>query len=173
MERERLGILGGMGPQATQVLYQWILDRTDADSDQEHVPAVIISDTMMPDRTEAILSGHTDAVLLRLLADAKLLQSCGCGCIAIPCNTSHYFWPQIQAAVDIPVLNMPRMAVEALKEKGAKKAAVLATDGTLSTRVYHTELEAAGISPDLIRFSCGIEDAEDLIADIKQALDNI
>ena len=35
------------------------------------------------------------------------------------------------------------------------------------------ELAAAGISPDLIRFSCGIEDAEDLIADIKQALDNI
>ena len=35
------------------------------------------------------------------------------------------------------------------------------------------ELAAAGISPDLIRFSCGIEDAEDLIADIKQALDKI
>ncbi len=35
------------------------------------------------------------------------------------------------------------------------------------------ELAAAGISPDLIRFSCGIEDAEDLIADVKQALDNI
>ena len=35
------------------------------------------------------------------------------------------------------------------------------------------ELAAAGISADLVRFSCGIEDAEDLIADIKQALDNI
>ena len=35
------------------------------------------------------------------------------------------------------------------------------------------ELKSAGVSPDLVRFSCGIEDAEDLIADIKQALDNI
>ncbi len=35
------------------------------------------------------------------------------------------------------------------------------------------ELAAAGISPDLIRFSCGIESADDLIADIKQALDNM
>ena len=35
------------------------------------------------------------------------------------------------------------------------------------------ELAACGISPDLIRFSCGIEDAEDLIADIKQALDKV
>ena len=35
------------------------------------------------------------------------------------------------------------------------------------------ELEAAGISADLVRFSCGIESADDLIADISQALDNI
>ena len=33
------------------------------------------------------------------------------------------------------------------------------------------ELVAAGISGDLVRFSCGIENAEDLIEDIKQALD--
>ena len=33
------------------------------------------------------------------------------------------------------------------------------------------ELIAAGVSADLVRFSCGIENSEDLIADIKQALD--
>ena len=33
------------------------------------------------------------------------------------------------------------------------------------------ELEAAGVSPDLVRFSCGIENSDDLIADIRQALD--
>lgn len=32
------------------------------------------------------------------------------------------------------------------------------------------ELLAAGVSPDLVRYSCGIENVEDLIADIKQAL---
>ena len=35
------------------------------------------------------------------------------------------------------------------------------------------ELEAAGVSPDLIRYSCGIESAEDLIADLDQALSKI
>ena len=35
------------------------------------------------------------------------------------------------------------------------------------------ELVAAGVSPDLVRFSCGIENSEDLISDIKQALDAI
>ncbi len=35
------------------------------------------------------------------------------------------------------------------------------------------ELAAAGVAADLVRFSCGIESADDLIADIKQALDNM
>ncbi|MBR2724814.1 MAG: PLP-dependent transferase, partial [Ruminococcus sp.] len=35
------------------------------------------------------------------------------------------------------------------------------------------ELTAAGISPDLVRFSCGIEAAEDLIADIEAALKEV
>ena len=35
------------------------------------------------------------------------------------------------------------------------------------------ELAAAGVSPDLVRFSCGLENAEDLIADIEQALNAI
>ena len=33
------------------------------------------------------------------------------------------------------------------------------------------ELRAAGVSPDLVRMSCGLEDAADLIADIQQALE--
>lgn len=44
---------------------------------------------------------------------------------------------------------------------------------TTHRQMTDEELTAAGISPDLVRFSCGIEDADDLIADIKQALDNI
>ena len=35
------------------------------------------------------------------------------------------------------------------------------------------ELAAAGVTPDLVRLSCGIEDAADLIADIEQALEQI
>ena len=34
------------------------------------------------------------------------------------------------------------------------------------------ELKEAGVQPDLIRFSLGIENIEDLIADVKQALED-
>ena len=42
---------------------------------------------------------------------------------------------------------------------------------TTHRQLSDEELEAAGVTPDLIRFSCGIEAAEDIIADIKQALE--
>jgi O-acetylhomoserine (thiol)-lyase len=35
------------------------------------------------------------------------------------------------------------------------------------------QLAAAGVGADLIRLSCGLENAEDLIADIAQALENV
>ena len=35
------------------------------------------------------------------------------------------------------------------------------------------QLIEAGVQPDLIRFSCGIESADDIIADIEQALQAI
>ncbi len=37
-------------------------------------------------------------------------------------------------------------------------------------QMSESELIAAGVTPDLVRYSCGLEDAEDLIVDIAQAL---
>ena len=64
----RLGVLGGMGPQATNTFYQFVIDRTDARTDQEHVDALILSDSGMPDRTAAILGSEAErqAVYRRL-----------------------------------------------------------------------------------------------------------
>ena len=112
--KDKLGILGGMGPQATQILYQWILDRTDAVCDQDHIPTMILSDTKMPDRTAAILSGNENVVYERMLHDCHLLEGCGSCCIAIPCNTSHYFADRLQKEISIPIIHMPRETVKRL-----------------------------------------------------------
>lgn len=99
----RLGVLGGMGPQATNTFYQFVIDRTEASCDQEHVNALILSDSQMPDRTEAILGseGEREAVFQRLLADARLLEGAGCTVIAVPCNTSHFFLDRVQEQVGV------------------------------------------------------------------------
>lgn len=148
MEQEqRLGILGGMGPQATQVFYQRILDKTDASRDQEHVPTLIWSDTGMPDRTRAILSGETEPVFARLLSGARLLEREGCTVLAIPCNTSHYFADRLQGELHIPLIHMIRETVSAIRAMGKTTVGILATDGTVRTGIYQQALEAAGLTP--------------------------
>ncbi|MEA4954460.1 MAG: amino acid racemase [Pseudoflavonifractor sp.] len=145
MTRGKLGVLGGMGPQATQMFYQRVLDLTDAHADQEHIPTLILSDTQMPDRTAAIVSGETRAVADRLLADAHLLEEWGAAAIAIPCNTSHTFVPALQAQLRTPIVNMITETAAELKALGTKRVGILATDGTLRMRLYHAACEAEGM----------------------------
>ena len=146
MSEQKLGILGGMGPQATQVFYQFVLDRTDAARDQDHLPTLILSDTKMPDRTAAILSGDSEGLYSRLLADARMLEGCGCTAIAIPCNTSHYFVDRLQEDIGVPIIHMIRETAAALAAMGKRRPAILATDGTIQSGLYQKECAALGLA---------------------------
>ena len=77
MEKGKLGVIGGMGPQAMLLFCQKIVDLTDARSAQAHLPMLILNDTQMPDRTAALLSGETQPVHDRLLADGRTLEAWG------------------------------------------------------------------------------------------------
>ena len=83
MNKGKLGVLGGMGPQATLLFYQRVIDFTFADTDQEHIPTLILSDSEMPDRTAALLSGQVGPVRAKLLEDARRLEDWGATAIAI------------------------------------------------------------------------------------------
>ena len=144
-----LGVLGGMGPQATNTFYQRIIDRTQAEKDQEHLQVLIWSDAKIPDRTAGILAGPEAAeqVYQALLDGARLLERAGCTVLAIPCNTSHYFVDRLQAQLRIPIIHMIRETVAAIQAMGKKTVGILATDGTVQTGIYQKELTAAGLTP--------------------------
>lgn len=144
-----LGIIGGMGPMASAVFYDMISSKTDASCDQENLDLILLSHAGMPDRTRAILSKdevQIEAVRSKLLADAMFLQNAGCTAIAVTCNTAHYFVNMIEGEIDIPFIHLIRETAEAVaSEFGAKKVAVLATDGTIETRLYQDELSKRGV----------------------------
>ena len=142
-----LGIIGGMGPMATQLLYKNIIENTDASCDQEHIDMIILNHATIPDRTKAIKSKNTYEVFDCLLKDAKMLEKNGADAIAIPCNTSHYFWEELQKKIDIPIINMIYETVNYIKTKSPKikKIGLLATDGTVYTKIYNKECEKVGI----------------------------
>ena len=139
-----IGIMGGMGPAATADLMMKIISMTAADSDQEHIPMIIDNNTRIPDRTAAILSGGADPVP-EMTASAKRLEAAGADFIIIGCNTAHYFVPAFENEISIPVVSMLKETARALREKGVKCAAVLATDGTVKSGLYAKALSAEGI----------------------------
>ena len=147
MREGKLGVLGGMGPQATQMFYQRVLDKTDADADQDHIPTLILSDTQMPDRTKALLTGNTAPSLGRLIDDARVLERWGATAIAIPCNTSHAFVPDMQRVIHTPIVNMIVETARAVRAMGGRRVGILATDGTIRMGLYHAACTQEGLEP--------------------------
>ena len=100
-----IGILGGMGPLATADLFRKITCLTKASCDNDHIRVYIDSNARIPDRTAAILSGGTNPVP-EMTSALRHLEACGADCIIMPCNTAHYFLPQLQAKTETPFLSM-------------------------------------------------------------------
>lgn len=146
MTDRTVGILGGMGPEATLDLYREIISLTPASRDQEHIPVIIHSNTRIPDRTAAILHDGEDP-LPELLRSARLLESAGAGILAVPCNTAHHYLPRLEESVSIPVLNMILETLNEFKARlpGAQAAGLLATAGTVESRIYHRLFHSRGI----------------------------
>lgn len=144
-----LGVIGGMGPLATQLFYKMVIEHTDARKDQEHINMVILNHATMPDRTEAIIEGRLDELLERLKEDADILEKSGADYIAIPCNTCHVLIDELQAQTSLPVINMIQAAVREVLQSHGKgaRAGIMATDGTIKTGLYQKECEARGIIP--------------------------
>ena len=108
---EKLGVIGGMGAEATSYYYDQVVRHTAAACDQEHIDMVVLSKSTMPDRTLAIKTGEHAKLLATMKECAQALESLGCAHIAIPCNTSHYFYDQIQSFTKVPIIHMPRESV--------------------------------------------------------------
>lgn len=140
------GVFGGMGPEATANFYAEIVRLTPAKKDQEHVPVLIYSLPQVPDRSACIASGSREIVPYLTHAVRKL-QSGGAAFIAIPCNTAHYYHADMQKAVRIPVLNMITETADALQRDhpGAKTIGLLASSGTVRSRLYENEFTKRGL----------------------------
>jgi aspartate racemase len=142
-----IGILGGMGPEATLDLYRYILKLTPAHKDQDHIRVLIYSNPKIPDRTKAIAQGG-QSPLPYLIESASLLEKSGADIILIPCNTSHHFLPQIQEQIHVPIMNMIEEACKTLTTSlpDVKTVGLLATIGTVRSGIYSKVLSRVGVN---------------------------
>jgi aspartate racemase len=146
MPEKIIGILGGMGPEATIDLFYKIIKFTPAEKDQEHLRIIIDNNPKIPDRTAAIL-GKGEDPLPALQETAQNLEKAGADFIVIPCNTAHYFLSSIQESVNIPVLNMIEETAKETKKRipQIKKVGLLASIGVYKSEIYHQRFKKFNI----------------------------
>ncbi len=144
-DRVILGIFGGMGPEATADLYKQIVKLTPATKDQDHIPTFIYSLPQVPDRIASI-ANQDPAIIVAITEGVQRLENSGASFIAIPCNTVHYYYDEMQNAVSIPIIHMIKETILEVKNNypNVHKIGLLATSGTIKTQLYNNELEANG-----------------------------
>ncbi len=144
--KKTIGILGGMGPEATAYFYELIVKQTKAEKDQDHIRAIIYSNPEIPPRTDAILGKGPNPTPL-LVEGFQRLKDAGADFVVMPCVTAHYFYPEVRDQVDIPFISLLDESVNWAKEEvpDLRKAGLVASSGTLDSRLFHDVFVQADI----------------------------
>lgn len=161
--KQAVGVIGGVGPMATVYYMQRVIEMTKAGCDQEHINMLVFNDCDIPDRTAFITEKSPDNPLPVMVEDAKRLEAAGCAFVVIPCNTAHYFYDELEQAVEIPVVNIVEETIRYAKARVQDLSCVgiMATTGTIVTGTYQKYAQRAGLS-----FAVPDEDEQDLLMQI-------
>ncbi len=140
-----VGILGGMGPEATILLMQKVFEAVPAQDDADHVPLIVHQNPQVPSHIAALIDGTGDDPGPVLAQMARDLEGAGATALAMPCNTAHHYAPAVVGASALPFLNMLDLTAAALQAKGARRVGMLASPATRLTGVFEVPFAAHGL----------------------------
>lgn len=143
---KKIGILGGVGPQATAYIYQSIIKQANGSHgavDNDDYPYIVVASVPVPD----FISNKTNipAAKEMLVDAAKGLVASGCEVLCIGSNTVHILLDDIKQAVQMPFLSMVELVAQECKNRGYKKVALLGTPVLIESGLYNNELRTHGI----------------------------
>ncbi len=142
MAEKVIGVLGGMGPEATLDCFDKIIKNTPAEKDQDHLRVLIDCNPKVPDRTAAICENGESPVPI-MLDGARSLTQAGADFIIIPCVSAHFFLDDLRGQIDIPILSIFDAVTEAVDKDNLtiRVVGLLATTGTVQGRLFQKRLE--------------------------------
>ena len=135
-----IGLVGGMGSYATLDFFERYLNLFKADKEWDRPRIIIDNRCTMPSRVRAILYNENWDIIVDELTDSIcLLVDAGCDKVILACNTSHVFLKDVFAKEPrlYPyVLNIIKICAEELMSKGVNEVSLIATEGTILSRIY-------------------------------------
>ncbi|HXB52759.1 MAG TPA: amino acid racemase [Rhizomicrobium sp.] len=139
-----VGVIGGMGPEATVDFLRRLVARTPARDDVDHLHVLVDNNPKIPSRIAALIDGTGEDPTPVLCGMAQGLEAQGADFLVMPCNTAHYYLPAIARAVGIPVLDMVLLAIGKLSS-GPRRIGLLASPAVRLVGLYKARMEQAGL----------------------------
>ena len=130
-----IGILGGMGPYATNFFFKRILDLTPVKMDKDHFHTIIDNNVKIPSRTRAVKYNEQSPVN-DIVSSINNLAKIGCRCVMLPCNSVHYFYEEVSKKIEIPWLNMIEIVSNKMLELNYSRPLILGGFVTTEKKVY-------------------------------------
>jgi len=144
-----VGVLGGLGPEATLDFFARILDRTPATRDQDHLHLIIDNNPQVPNRNEAVAGSGPSPVPV-LVEMAQRLERAGADFLVMPCNAAHAFVDAIREAISIPFLSIIEETRNGVMQRFPRIqcVGVLASTGCIDSDLYQKSF--ADVSVDVV-----------------------
>lgn len=140
-----VGVIGGMGPEATVELMRRVIALTPARDDQDHVHLIVDNNPHIPSRIAHLIDRTGEDPTPELQRMARGLEAAGAQVLAMPCNTAHCYAPAIRAAVQVPLLHMVDLTVERIAARRPHaRVGLLASTAVIQARLYERAFEAVG-----------------------------
>jgi aspartate racemase len=143
-----VGVIGGMGPEATVDLMDRVIRGTPAEDDADHIRLLVDSNPKVPSRIAALMDGTGEDPAPSLIDMAKGLERMGADFLVMPCNTAHHYHGQIAEAVDIPLVNLIDLTAEAAaaQQPRLRRAGLLASSAVRLVGLYDRAFQARGVA---------------------------
>ena len=137
-----IGVLGGMGPEATNRLCALITALTPVAKDQDHIPVITYNNSLIPDRVGAA-DGLSESPLPEMVRTARVLERAGAGLLVMPCNLAHLFIEELQREIQIPILNMIEETTRFViaQYPSLRRVGLLASAPTIRHRLYESSFD--------------------------------
>ena len=162
-----VGIIGGMGPEATVDFMARVLDATPAQTDQDHVHMVVENDPRIPSRQLAMRGEGVDPGAT-IGAIASRLESAGADFIVMPCNLAHAWQQNIEDSISIPFVSIVEESVQSALGRSGDDSAIglMTTPGCFTAGLYQQALADCG-RPVITQTPDELEEAMRLVMQIK------
>lgn len=146
-KKKILGIVGGMGSQASTWLLNKITSLSPASVDQDYLDVILHNNSNIPDRTEAILYGGPNP-LHELKKSLGLFDSYGVDVAAMSCMTAYFYFEELQKHFSGELIHPAILVLNELKEnpayEGRRKIGIIGSTGMIESGVFHGYLEGEG-----------------------------